>query len=464
MPEISLTFRDRVLSIYQSAVADLARQMESERPPSAARAERDFGPSQATDIVRAAEQAAALRDRGRTDTHSVRPGGPAPAAMGPIDRARLCASLGLQYFEARIAGDESTAQKIKSELDDSTCDPRWASTLDAYLRYFGPHGNARPIPYIQPADVGNYTIPIKAGAKIALIGDWGTGGKPARRILTQVRQQQPDVVVHLGDIYYSGTDTECRSNFEAMVNEVLDPAHTAIKVYTLSGNHDMYSGGQGYYALLARLNDPAHRQRASFFCLRSADGLWQLLAMDTGLHDYQPLAVTDVVTFVSPAEEAWHRERLREFNGASILLSHHQLFSAFSQIGKPAANGKLLPYNPRLRDTFYRLRDEGKPIAAWFWGHEHNLCIYRPYGDFPRGRCLGHGAIPVFTKDEPYSPLAGVDNPPGTEPGTKLDVTDDVMAHGFASITLGAAGTRTRVEYFQDVGGAAKRLHAETLE
>jgi hypothetical protein len=332
------------------------------------------------------------------------------------------------------------------------------------LKYFGPNGNARPIPYVRPADVGNYTIPIKAGGKIALIGDWGTGGEPARRILKQVRQQQPDVVVHLGDIYYSGTDAECRSNFETMVNEVLDPPHTSVKVYTLAGNHDMYSGGEGYYALLQRLNNTPHRQRASFFCLRSADGLWQLLAMDTGLHDYNPLSVTDVVTFVNAAEEAWHRDRLKEFNGASILLSHHQLFSPFSQIGKPAVSGKLLPYNPRLRDTFHRLRDESKPIVAWFWGHEHNLCIYQPYSDFPPGRCLGHGAIPVFTKDEPYTTLEAIDNPPRIEPGTKLDVAGDVMAHGFAIITLGTEATRTHVEYFQDLGSVAKRLYAETLE
>ncbi len=252
--------------------------------------------------------------------------------------------------------------------------------------------------------------------------------------------------------------------FEKMVTEVLDPSHTSIKVYTLAGNHDMYSGGAGYYALLQRLNDTPRRQGASFFCLRSADGLWQLLAMDTGLHDYDPFSVTDVVTFVNPDEEEWHGERLREFGGATILLSHHQLFSSFSQIGKPAANGKLLPYNPRLRDTFYRLRDEGKPIVAWFWGHEHNLCIYQLYSDFPPGRCLGHGAIPVFTKDDPYATFKTVDKPPRIEPGTRLDVTGDVMTHGFAMITLGAGVTKTRVEYFQDVGGAAKRLYAEILE
>src|SRR5262245_23613887 len=71
MAEVSLTFRDRLLSVYQSAVADLARQMESDRPPP--EAPRDLWPSEVANMVTAAEQAAALRNQGQTDTHSVRP-------------------------------------------------------------------------------------------------------------------------------------------------------------------------------------------------------------------------------------------------------------------------------------------------------------------------------------------------------------------------------------------------------
>jgi hypothetical protein len=99
----------------------------------------------------------------------------------------------------------------------------------------------------------------------------------------------------------------------------------------------------GYYALLQRLNNTPYRQRASFLPAH-ADGLWQLIAIDTGLHDYNPFWVTDVVTFVNPEEEVWHRQRLREFSATTILLSHHQLFSAYSQIGEAATNRTALSH------------------------------------------------------------------------------------------------------------------------
>jgi hypothetical protein len=41
-------------------------------------------------------------------------------------------------------------------------------------------------------------------------------------------QARPDIVVHLGDIYYSGTPSECDDNFLAVINQVLDRANTNI--------------------------------------------------------------------------------------------------------------------------------------------------------------------------------------------------------------------------------------------
>ena len=90
--------------------------------------------------------------------------------------------------------------------------------------------------------------------------------------------------------------------------DLIDTAAPNIPVYTLSGNHDMYSGGAPYYWLLTQLNATAalqpYRQKASYFCLRSAN--WQILAMDTGLHDCDPLNVDTNLTFLDPQEAAWH--------------------------------------------------------------------------------------------------------------------------------------------------------------
>ena len=440
MSEINKTFRDHFLSIYQSAADDYARQVARAAPQN----EAPF--SARSSFLDGVDEAAELRSVNLNEV----PFGPVPEAA--VDVAKVCSALGLRYLEALVLGDKARASEIKAQMDNSTCDPKWLSTLDEYYKYFGPTGTRAKIPYVRAAKAGNHSISIKAGARVAIFGDWGTGGEPARRILNLIKEQKPDVLVHLGDIYYSGTKQECSTNFEKVIDEVFERKKTGVPVFTLAGNHDMYSGGKGYYGLIGRLNEPSYRQTASFFCLRSDDDAWQMLAMDTGLHDYSPLSVSNALTFVEEDEQAWLEERTREFPGKTILLSHHQLFSAFSQIGKPGSDGKLLPYNPNLLSLLRRLRRTGKQIPAWFWGHEHNLCIYKRYMDLDYGRCIGHGAIPVFLQQDPYVVLSNMVSPPQLVEDTKLALAENVYLHGFALVTLGNATTKTHVDYFQDGG------------
>jgi hypothetical protein len=62
-------------------------------------------------------------------------------------------------------------------------------------------------------------------------------------VLAQLGAQGPDVLIHLGEIYYSGTEEECGKNYVDVVDNVLERATKDIAVYTLAGNHDMYCGG-----------------------------------------------------------------------------------------------------------------------------------------------------------------------------------------------------------------------------
>src|SRR5262249_23759934 len=146
------------------------------------------------------------------------------------------------------------------------------------------------IPYVRSSE-GARPIQIKKGARIALFGDWGTGGHMARQTLERIKAQRPDILIHLGDIYYSGTKAECAANFEDVIEDAFQRTQHPLPVFSLAGNHDMYSGGIAYYDLIRRLNSGSASQNTSFFCLRSEDNAWQLLAMDTGLHDYSPLSV-----------------------------------------------------------------------------------------------------------------------------------------------------------------------------
>jgi V8-like Glu-specific endopeptidase len=450
LAEGPLTFRDHFLSLYQSIAEDVARK-----------ATKTEGPARQIDAATmlAAECIAATRYSGYTEVPAERS---TFESLTPFEYAERCASLAMQMLQAKLSGDAATLARLKGEMDSGKCDPGWATTIEEYVKYFGPTGTrAQPI-YVTPAKAGEKALPIKAGCRVGLIGDWGTGAAPARRLLGLVKAQKPDVLIHLGDIYYSGTPEECATKFEAEMTAAFGPKETRIPIYTLAGNHDMYCGGVGYYGLIQRLNRAPSTQEASFFCLRGEDASWQILAMDTGRHDYSPLGVEDVVTFVEADEQAWLQRRIAEFNGRTILMSHHQLFSAYSRIGPKDRRGRANPVNPQLLDMFTGFGEPRERIAAWFWGHEHNLCIYERYVGLARGRCLGHSAVPVFIEDDPYETLEGLRNPPKIVAATEVSHDGSYYRHGFAMLTLNAGGAGT-AEYFEDREGIATRTYTETL-
>ena len=51
-------------------------------------------------------------------------------------------------------------------------------------------------------------IKIPDKCSIALLGDWGADNDHALNIAKQVRARKPDIAIHLGDIYYAGTQYE----------------------------------------------------------------------------------------------------------------------------------------------------------------------------------------------------------------------------------------------------------------
>jgi hypothetical protein len=203
------------------------------------------------------------------------------------------------------------------------------------------------------------------------------------------------------------------------------------------------------------------QQPASFFCLRDTAQRWQFVAMDTGLHDYDPFKVNNVVTFLEKAEENWLTARIAEFPGKTILLSHHQFFSAFAQIGGPQQDGALTPYNPSLDLSFKRFQSAAPGrIAAWFWGHEHTLTLYGPYRELIKGRCIGHGGVPVLIGSG-STELANLKDPPPFQQ-VNLGVDDHIYAHGFALVRLQADGSAT-ASYFQDIDYSEPMIPPEPL-
>ncbi|MEP7010965.1 MAG: metallophosphoesterase [Acidobacteriota bacterium] len=441
------TFRDPHVSRWQSIVDEVLHRQSEPPAPAGQRPTLDHP------VVSAAAAAGA-------SAVAAGAAGGSFASAAPPDPActthQECAHLALRIATAKI--EHRPAEEIaelESELRFGTCDPLWSEAVAAYVHFFD--FDKGSVPYRPSTGLGDPAPHVLSeNATVALIADWGTGTAEAIALLEKVAAHKPDVLIHLGDVYYSGTASENERYFLDPINQIFGRGpDRPLPVFNLPGNHDMYSGGAGYYSTLDRLNLPSFApegqvQSHSFFCLQSSG--WQILGLNTGLHDDDLFDVATSMTYLEDAELAWAKDKINNSAGRrTILLSHHQLFSAFSPIG-PANNGDR-SMNTRLLAQFADVLPE---IDAWLWGHEHNLEIYGPYAGLSRGRCIGHAAVPVLTDQVPYASRVGDKIPlmPNNENPVQLGITDDMYNHGYVIAKFDDAKKTARLSYYQDTGKA----------
>jgi hypothetical protein len=220
------------------------------------------------------------------------------------------------------------------------------------------------------------TVRIADRSRVLLVGDWGTGIPRAAKVSAEmrkviddgIRENREQHVVHLGDVYYAGWRREYEERFLPYWPVKPEEADR-IGSYCLNGNHDMYAGGHAYYDYL--LKDPlfSKQGQCSFFCLENRR--WKIFGLDTAWDD----------NGLKDPQAEWLRRQI-DRDRATMLLSHHQPFSAFEKTGDVIPR-KLEP-----------VLSEG--IRAWFWGHEHRCVLYRPHMNIQYGRIVGHGGVPVY--------------------------------------------------------------------
>jgi predicted phosphodiesterase len=399
-------FRDPHLSLFQSAVDEIVAR-KATGPDAVTRPDPDH-PMAASAAVEAQSVASGQSS-------------PAPAVAA---QGSYCASLARNYGVALLEGRTADAVRYHQELTQKMgdCDPAWADTAIKYGEFLL---SRKKIPYRVHKNMDDFVIDGKlpANARVAIVGDWGTGQDIAQKVLAQIARKNPDVVIHMGDVYYSGTDFEMQNYFYNIWKQYLDL--DKIATYTLAGNHDMFSGGAPYYKLIDQLGQPA-----SYFCLRNDD--WQFIAMDTGLHDNIPGGCDP--TYLEDTEVAWITDKIQN-RGArrTVLFSHHQLFAANEDIC-----GKSV--NPRLNQQLSPLLPN---VDMWLWGHEHNLVIYQKYLGV-LARCIGHGAFPIGVGEIPATPKF----PQVPMVPLRLGDDGDFFNHGYVIMDL--AGSSATLSYYQD--------------
>jgi len=291
-------------------------------------------------------------------------------------------------------------------------DPKWLSVLYQRLRSRA-RGKA---PFLQHEHAADFQFDLPARCRVALVSDWGTGNGHAIAVARQIAERQPDHVIHLGDVYYSGTPREMQKNFLSVW-----AAHGPrdARYWALNANHEMYSGGYGYFQHVL----PAFGQPASYFNLQNAH--WRLIGLDSGYVNHN----------LNAPQIEWLGD---QFGGTAktILMTHHHLFSPFRKRGD-VLEERLDPF---LADGRF---------FGWFWGHDHHLIEYADYRGV-KCRCIGHGSIPYVPPDRRRVrhevDIVRMESRP-------TPVSPSRGMHGFALLTF--EGPALHVEYVDEDGGTA---------
>ncbi|MCP3139259.1 metallophosphoesterase family protein [Pyxidicoccus xibeiensis] len=368
------------------------------------------------------------------------------AALDPAERARLQAGLEaaltileddqrepgvmvapnhrpaalFQSFLAEQAATQGKVEPTKAGGYEAKFDEKdwlgWAGSFFSWWRKLKKHDwlSAHPDP-----------LPMPSGASIAMLSDWGTGLYGAPICADSIQRAKPQVILHLGDVYYAGTETEVKERFLRFFPQVPGAIRRAS-----NSNHEMYSGGYAYF----RNTLPALDQFASYFALEN--DRWLLVGLDTGYAEHDLFG--DQVAWLDRL-----MKRAKEKGQKVILTSHHQPFSIFEGQGP-----KLLAKVQHLLTS--------KQVFAWYWGHEHRCVLHAKHPAWAMyGRCIGHSGFPYFRETVGHTPVVKK-NADGSQ-WHQLDANDGVPGalfldgpnaflpghenrygpHGYVSIQLG---------------------------
>jgi hypothetical protein len=278
-----------------------------------------------------------------------------------------------------------------------------------------------------PSDI--HTLRVGNDMRLAIFGDWASGLTVSDVVSSAIGDWRPDVVVHLGDVYYAGTPAESRAY---LVDRWPRGARVADRA--LYSNHEMYSGGAGYFGITL----PALRQESAAFVVEN--DFWVVVGLDTGTLDGR----------IGPRQlRLVHDVEARLGSRRMILLSHHPLYSIVDG-----------PNEALITELDPVLRRGG--VAAWYWGHDHECVRYSPTPPYDlHAVCAGHGSFPYLRRwpDAAHPSLRKVTAPDGCPPAVVLDGPGDLGRPGRVGpagwVSLAFSGAQV-VEHLVDTDGVAR--------
>ena len=267
----------------------------------------------------------------------------------------------LQSFLAERTAEVGSAEQapaggLEAKFDDHDIFG-WVGSFFTWWQGIRKHDWLAPPP--GPEGFGN-------SLRVAILGDWGTGlyGAPVCSDSIRKDAKRYGLLLHLGDVYYSGTEKEVAERFLALWPNV--PGATS---RALNSNHEMYTGGHAYF------NQTLHQFGQTSSCFACQNEHWLLVGLDSAYHD-QDLAMNQAEWLEGLIAAAGTRK--------VVLFTHHQPYSLVEKQG-----AKLVE---RLSGLL-----EDRRLFAWYWGHEHRCVVYDVHPTWRvLGRCIGHSGYPYF--------------------------------------------------------------------
>ncbi len=311
-------------------------------------------------------------------------------------------------------------------------DPGWVESVAAWLGTLlvGPHAfNSTP-----------KVTPIDDVVTIALAGDWGTGdyrgdgAAPSAKVGSQIAALAPDITIHLGDVYYAGTNDE-----EQQLLVKLWPRGKK-GTFALNSNHEMYSGAKPYFNDTLANADFKLQQGASCFALENQN--WVIVGLDSAYYsDAAGLYRTGRLQAPGGPSTQLDFLRAQAAKGKkTIVLTHHNGLSQDGSAAEPIWNEVLGAFPVNAGPDY------------WYWGHVHSGAIYMPLSPATvQARCCGHGALPCGASSD----LAKSTHVAWFEHGDAhdADIKERVL-NGFAVLRLNGASIQ---ETFYDENGAVSK-------
>lgn len=309
--------------------------------------------------------------------------------------------------EGYIGGDGTPVQgtgTIKDLFTYVTFDPGWLLAPILYYRYGiqspssrAKFGSSPLTKTIKPED-------YPAGLKIAVYGDFGTGswtdGKmkkcPSEMVLEQMASLAPDIAIHLGDVYYAGTEgyfgiSEEGDDFVSMLKN--NSAISKALNLTLNSNHENYDGSNGYFNVA--LKDPLFSEQngTSYFSL--SIGEYLLIGLDSAYFDTSTLYMVGALQTGkgSNPQTVFLKEQGEKLKPGQkvIVMTHHTPVNATGDAYvAPQKGGGGLLWN-QVTELL------GREPDYWYWGHLHLGVVYNEnsiLSNKTKGRCSGHASMP----------------------------------------------------------------------